>query len=680
MKRSCFLFARVVIGCAIAFCVGVSTEALPVTSMDLLTLRDVGGVSISPDGRFVVCQLRRADPATNAYSNQWLVIEVATRQQRIVVREGGEPILSGGDWQTYAPVWSGKSDAFCYVRKGGGRVAVHRMTVDGQGKPIVVGSGELVDFRPSDVGVAYVALEDSTPETGRAAQEDVRNGYLLALGYPSWRRKINQFARGLAVRTSAPEGRTGYDVEVGTGAVRPQPTAPGSTYVPDDLTRGIPDFRYAMYATLSPDGKRQAFCATVKAKGRPGQLYAIYSVSPQGGEAIRLTPPTEEPIRQVAWSGDGRHIYFLRMTDYTGQNLVLVDPSTRQSRQVTKFPGYLDSCSFASGAPVAACTVETTQRPQEVALVHLDTGVVDVLTELNAEFNKLDKTPTEKLVWTNKHGDVMYGVLTYPRGYRPGTRYPLVVTTYRAHGFLRGAVGDEYPVDVFAANGLMVLALDIYNTSYVPVALDQVQPFEVTILDWQSPLDGIEQMVGELAERGLVDRGKVGICGLSHGSEITNYAISHSNAFAAGIADGGSARDPLFYYLKSESWNTLFKAWDLEGPPYEANLPKWQQISPALNAGKITAPLLMNAPDSEYVIALQQYWEMRDHHRPVEMWIFPDEDHIKHQPVHRLVVYDRNVDWFNYWLRGVHDPDPSKGAQYKRWDELRAERDAIGKK
>jgi len=23
---------------------------------------------------------------------------------------------------------------------------------------------------------------------------------------------------------------------------------------------------------------------------------------------------------------------------------------------------------------------------------------------------------------------------------------------------------------------------------------------------------------------------------------------------------------PLFYYLKSESWNTLFKSWSLEGP------------------------------------------------------------------------------------------------------------------
>jgi dipeptidyl aminopeptidase/acylaminoacyl peptidase len=97
-------------------------------------------------------------------------------------------------------------------------------------------------------------------------------------------------------------------------------------------------------------------------------------------------------------------------------------------------------------------------------------------------------------------------------------------------------------------------------------------------------------------------------------------------------------------------------------------------MSPALNAGRITAPLLMNAPDSEYVIALQQYWEMRDHHRPVEMWIYADEGHIKHQPVHRLGVYDRNVDWFDYWLRDVRDPDPAKLSQYKRWDELRAER------
>jgi dipeptidyl aminopeptidase/acylaminoacyl peptidase len=655
--------------------------------MDLLTLRDVDAVSVSPDGRFVVYQVRRADPATNGYSrNQWVLIDVARRQERIIVDNGGDPIwgFSGkwkSEWVSYAPVWSAKSDAFCYVRSDRGHVTVHRLTLEGSDQPLAVGSGEVVDFRPNGNGVAYVAVENTTPETERAAQEDLRNGYLLALGYPSWaQEKINEFAPWLGRPDfSAKKVRTGYDVDARTGVARPQPTAPGSLFVPDALTRGITGFRYAAFAALSPDGSREAFYAVARVKGKPGQHHAIYVVPPQGGTAQRVSSATDDPIWQVNWSPDGRHVYYLRMTDYTDQNLFVADPGAGQSRQLTSVPGYLNSCSFAGGAPVAACTLESTQRPEEVALVHLDSGAVDVLTDVNPEFNKLDKTPTEKLVWTNTHGDVLFGVLMYPAGYREGTRYPLVITTYVARGHVRGNIGDEYPADVFAAHGSFVLALDVYNKSWQPITLDQEQPFDLTILDWQSPLDGIEQIVGELTKRGLIDKERVGICGLSHGSEITNYAISHSSIFAAAIADGGSARDPLFYYLKSESWNTLFKAWGLEGPPYEANLAKWQQLSPALNAGRITAPLLMNAPDSEYVIALQQYWEMRDHHRPVEMWIFPDEEHVKHQPVHRLVVYDRNVDWFDYWLRSARDPDAGKGPQYKRWDALRAERDAARK-
>lgn len=671
-----------VVACAVALCLAAPARARSVTSLDLLTLRDVSGVSVSPDGRLVVFQARRADPATNGYSNRWILVEVATGHEHVVVDDGGEPIWGGaGDWQTYAPVWSAESDAFCYVRKDRGSIVVHRLAIGGSDRPLSVGSGEVVDFRANGSGVVYVAVEHVTAETEQAAKEDLRNGRLLALGYPSWlQEKINQFAPWLGRPDFSPEKvTTGYDVDVRTGSARPQPTAPGSTYVPESLTREIRDLRYAVHSTVSPDGSRVAFCATVKAKGQAGQSHGIYVGPPQGGKAVRLSPLTEEPVRQVNWSADGRRVYYLRATDHTDQNLFVSDASTGESKQLTKVSGYLDSCSFAGNALVAACTIESGQRPQDVALVHLDTGDVDVLTDLNPEFNRLDKTPAEKLVWTNQHGDVLFGVLVYPRDYSPGRTHPLIITTYRAHGFLRGAVGDEYPVDVFAAHGSFVLALDIYNTSYAPVTLEQEQPFEVTLLDWQSPLDAIEQIVGELGKRGLTDNRRIGICGLSHGSEITNYAISHSNAFAAAIADGGSARDPLFYYLKSESWNTLFKAWGLEGPPYGANLPKWQQMSPALNAARITAPLLMNAPDSEYVIALQQYWEMRDHHRPVEMWIFSDEGHIKHQPVHRLVVYDRNVDWFNYWLRDVRDPDPAKASQYKRWDALRAERDAAGR-
>ncbi|HET9445548.1 MAG TPA: hypothetical protein VFO35_04770, partial [Steroidobacteraceae bacterium] len=38
---------------------------------------------------------------------------------------------------------------------------------------------------------------------------------------------------------------------------------------------------------------------------------------------------------------------------------------------------------------------------------------------------------------------------------------------------------------------------------------------------------------------------------------------------------------------------------------------------------------------------------------------------------HRLAVYNRNVDWFRFWLQDIEDPEPGKAEQYERWRKLR---------
>lgn len=52
------------------------------------------------------------------------------------------------------------------------------------------------------------------------------------------------------------------------------------------------------------------------------------------------------------------------------------------------------------------------------------------------------------------------------------------------------------------------------------------------------------------------------------------------------------------------------------------------------------------------------------------MFVFPDEYHLKWQPAHRLAIYDRVLDWFDFWLRGRVDPDPAKTKRYSRWRAL----------
>jgi dipeptidyl aminopeptidase/acylaminoacyl peptidase len=103
----------------------------------------------------------------------------------------------------------------------------------------------------------------------------------------------------------------------------------------------------------------------------------------------------------------------------------------------------------------------------------------------------------------------------------------------------------------------------------------------------------------------------------------------------------------------------------------------WRDMSIAQNAKRIDTPLLMQLNDDDgYLMALEAFESLREWGKPVEMYVFPGEFHVKWQPQHRLAIYQRNIDWFAFWLRGIEDPAPEKAAQYARW---RAMRDRIAK-
>jgi len=74
----------------------------------------------------------------------------------------------------------------------------------------------------------------------------------------------------------------------------------------------------------------------------------------------------------------------------------------------------------------------------------------------------------------------------------------------------------------------------------------------------------------------------------------------------------------------------------------------------------------MQTPEQEYMFALDYEIPLiRSHH--MDLYVFPDEPHQKFQPRHKLAVYNRNLDWFRFWLQGYEDSAVSKRAQYVRW-------------
>jgi hypothetical protein len=73
------------------------------------------------------------------------------------------------------------------------------------------------------------------------------------------------------------------------------------------------------------------------------------------------------------------------------------------------------------------------------------------------------------------------------------------------------------------------------------------------------------------------------------------------------------------------------------------------------------------------------YSSLRMQNKPVDLIYFPNGTHIHQKPLERLESQQGNVDWMRFWLQGYEDPDPTKAAQYKRWEQLREQQAAEDK-
>ncbi|MFC5526776.1 hypothetical protein ACFPPA_13625 [Rhodanobacter ginsengisoli] len=80
--------------------------------------------------------------------------------------------------------------------------------------------------------------------------------------------------------------------------------------------------------------------------------------------------------------------------------------------------------------------------------------------------------------------------------------------------------------------------------------------------------------------------------------------------------------------------------------------------------------MLMQMAEQEYRSALDYAVPLIRVHR-AEVYVFPNELHQKFQPHHKLAVYQRNLDWFRFWLQGYEDPAPDKAGQYRTWRTMR---------
>ncbi|AOF95102.1 Atxe2 family lasso peptide isopeptidase [Sphingobium sp. RAC03] len=660
---------------------GISRGPGPVTPEALARLRDIGPAprpdrkrplfTISPDSRFVAFQLHRADPGENRYCIGLVVLPLSpvARPKMLdtsteLIRD--EPPRYGwaafpiGSPAPVTPRWAPDGRWIAYLKRAGGRTQVWRASVSSNdARPVTRALVDVDDFRISSDGraIIYVARPDLI----------TRNAAIDREGLSGWRYDERAFpVRG--ARPQTPDaGRHYITMDIDSGLERPASS--------DEIT----DFKAPAY--LGPDqiGYSVGLLGwDAYAEPTDKSVYPpSYRVIVERDAGRRQICPADlcQTDRSVSfwWSGDGKRLRFTRKEGWAG-SLTAIYEWRPGSPTVQRL--YLTGDDLIECEPLGNdlfCLREGSLAPRHFVKLGLGRNRDQKIFDPNPEFASLTLGTVERMNWRNSFGVPFYGDLVYPVGFKLGRRYPLIIVQYRTKGFLRGGIGDEVPIQAFANRGYFVLVVD--NLTYEDIVGKQnsasalTAAFNRDFAGRRNILSAIEVATRSLIERGFVDPKRIGITGLSDGCTTVQYAAIHSTLFSAGSVSGCGwepVQDAFLGPIVAQSYHD-------GGWPRLTDIDPsfWSQISVMAQPGHVQFPILFQAADNEYLAMVASHTALAQANVPSELYIFPDEDHIKWQPAHRLAVYRRNLAWFDFWLNGQRPTDTQGHSDVLRWEEMR---------
>jgi len=607
---------------------------------------DISGLTASPDGKWLAYRVERPSTVTNRIDVDWYVVATNGASPPIALGRTGTGwwddagVVVGGDAQ-----WSPDSRSLVVRALVDGQIGLWSISIpSGSFQLVAGGAGDIETFAFLPDG-SLVTREGPARDAIARAEDSEREGGILVdgtvdLGQPLYRgamvngRPATQRFSGdwfdraplLAgdareIRVRAPGttiDRPATDEEKALVAPKPHPALFSIADLPADLRT----------AAL-----QLGICTTRSGCGVRARL-SWWAAGAEGGDVIAL-----------------------RDSDYR-QSLYSWSPNARTLDPLAASDGLLSGGRYhflpcATAARAVFCVEAKAATPPRLVRIGRD-GSLAILHSPNPDPDS-DGLLAETIAW-QVSGSRASGVLIRPK--IPG-RLPLFINYYGCQGYLRGGVGDEWPLRALAAHGIAALCINMLPTG------------EAGPARYSQGMETVKAAIAALSERGLVDPARVGMGGLSFGSEVAIYTAIHSRLLKA-VSIASVQLEPTYYWMNARPGRETFvknirSSWDLGAPDETPG--EWRRRSAALNVARISAPVLMQLPEQEARLSVELQSRLASAMMG-EMHIFPLAPHVKAEPRQKLAASQRNLDWFRFWLKGEIDPDPEKAAQYQRWSAL----------
>lgn len=635
---------------------------------DLARLADVAEPVFSPDGDWLAYSVTTTNAEIDQQqSDLWRVSWDGTRRRALTRTP------EANEWR---PLWSPDGRNLAFLSDRGGEDAVTQVWImsaaGGRARRLTDFPGGVEDFvwSPDGRRLAVIAIDPERPAgtpapanpppivTERYQFKEDGRGYLT-------QRRMHLYVFDLSARTASlltpgdhdeqlpawsPDGRTiayvtkrgadpdrtlNFDIYLispdGDSAERQLTTFPGSDLDPYWESR----------PSWSPDSTRIAYLQSGEDRWiyyAPWQL-AIVDVA--SGRAS-MPAPIDLCFYKPRWSPDGRSVLVLiernRVT-----HLSRIDMDSGAVTSLTQGPRFEYDFAVAANGRIAALGGDD-HHPYELAAVEQEG--LRPLTAHNTWLAEMRLAPVEGIAFQSADGAMIEGFLVRPLDYEPGRRYPTIL---RLHGGPVYQFSHEFMADwqAYAANGYAVVAANPRGSSGRGFDFSRAIYAHWGERDVEDVLAAVDHVVA----MGIADPERLGVGGWSYGGMLTNYVIASDRRFAAAVSGAGTSN-----ILANYGHDQYVREYELElGAPWTETEAYVRNSYPFLHADRVSTPTLFQCAEEDLNVPClggeQMYQALRSRDLPVQLVIYPGENHGLTVPSYLRDRLERNLAWYDRFLR-----------------------------
>jgi dipeptidyl aminopeptidase/acylaminoacyl peptidase len=651
------------------------------TFEEVISLRSVGGVTMSPDGKNIAYTVQTTDWIDNRFDSEiWLS------------KNGEDPFQVTHTYKNSStnPAFSpdGKWIAFLADRGKKNQIYVLRLA-GGEAKMVTKEEEGINAFEWHPSGDRFIILKPEKEDNAKKEREkkfgafeaDDRDFVLSHLWQIDFNpnlpdpseRPCYETTDSLKVKAGCIEMPkatriTEGEFTVTSFNVSPDGTRIAFTHQPDPLINSfiksdisvvnLSDKKITNVVSnpssdgledWSPDSKEILFTSNMN--DSTSNFYTnskLFALSLESGAVRQLAKNLDEDLGGFTWEASG---IYSSVWNKTKRHLYKVDPQTGNHSVLISNPEHVYGFSFSKSGDRIAFVGRNGDQLNEVFVTDINNLQPKKITSFSSQIADWKVAQSEVISWKSKDGATIEGVLHKPANYDPAKKYPLLVMI---HGGPTGidtptpVPGYVYPVLQWLDKGCLVLRPNYRGSAGYGEAFRSLNVKNLGVGDMWDVMSGIDY----LDKKGMIDKTRMGSMGWSQGGYISAFLTTNTDVFKA-ISVGAGISNWMTYYVNTDIHP--FTRQYLKATPWSDEV-IYKKTSPMTNINKAKTPTLIQHGEFDKRVPIANAYELlqglRDKRVPAELIVYKGFGHGITKPKERLAATTHNWQWFNKYVWG----------------------------